>query len=111
MHVTSVRLLSLDILKIFIVKNVCEVVILDACGLIKSLRKKKRKGVQKKKLIETGCESNIKTVVDKASELINYWAELYVDEFKTEIEVSEDSDSIAMTVITKLSILFLMMNF
>ena len=34
-----------------------------------------------------------------------------MDEFKTEIEVSEDSDSIAMTVITKLSILFLMMNF
>ena len=38
----------------------------------KSLRKKKRKVVQKKKMIDTRCESNIKTVVDKASELINH---------------------------------------
>lgn len=36
-----------------------------------SLKKKKMKGIQKKKLIDIQCESNVKTVVDKACELVN----------------------------------------
>ena len=33
--------------------------------------KKWKKGVQKKKLFDKGCDSNIKTVVDKAYKSIN----------------------------------------
>ena len=36
-----------------------------------SLKKKKMKGIQKKKLIDIQCESNVKTVVDKACALVN----------------------------------------
>lgn len=39
-------------------------------GKLKCPRKKKRTSVGKKKLINTRCESNVKTVVDKASKLI-----------------------------------------
>ena len=34
-------------------------------GKQKYLRKKRRKGVQKKKIIDTSCENNINTVVEK----------------------------------------------
>ena len=38
----------------------------------KSLNKKKKKVVEKKKMIDTECEDNINTVTDKASKRINH---------------------------------------
>ena len=42
--------------------------------------KRKAEDVQKKKLIDTRCESNMKTVLDKISELTNKWLEKSCDD-------------------------------
>lgn len=68
----------------------------------KSLNKKKKKVVEKKKMIDTECEDNINTVTDKASKRINHWQivrrvrEQNLDKYESHIQVFEDSEQLIM---------------